>query len=438
MPAPAAGAAGAGAWVAAALALAPPRPPATPAAPRLCSKSCGSIHLALAAGTNDPDADHEKGAIAPRRFGVPRRRRPRKRRRGSLGKLIPRSWAESPRTCRKGCGRSRHPPARTAHETCRGRAALPPERAARTTTRGRRRAPIPPSQPPDGRRGRPGAVTRAAAPGRLAGPGYKRPTHPCRRPRPVALRRRGRRLARPAPRRSWTRTPWTLILGRPAAPEIRAPSAGSWADLGAGRSPGGRRPGAGAIWGRSRAITLPPSPARPARRRRRPSCRLQWYRRRPKSPAGPGTCRPAQRPANDAAIARHRRAGRLRRPAGHRAAAAVGASVRPHRRCGHIPAIGPPQNGPPSPAITPGRRTVVPLAMLRSGTWGWIIQDVPTPGPAAPASSNSAARPHRGGRRHRRVRIVSRVPATRRAQARGSRAGRSAPPTPQRARAGGW
>ena len=87
----------------------PPRAPATPAAaaalvPKAAALSISRWH----AGTNDPDADHEKGDIAPRRFGGLRAAAaprigvasPRDRSESSS----PRSWAESPRTCRKGCG----------------------------------------------------------------------------------------------------------------------------------------------------------------------------------------------------------------------------------------------------------------------------------------------------------------------------------------------
>ena len=237
--------------------------------------------------------------------GVPRRRRPRKRRRGIARKAHPRDPGPSPpgRAARAAGGasatRPRARPTRRRAEAC---AAPRRARAARTTTRGRRRAPI---LPVHNRRTaveeadleRRYSRSRARTPGRAWG--IKRPTHPCRRPRPVYLL--GERPAAgpgwATPRRSWTWTPWTLILAeilcyRDLERRRRGPGRTSGPSQGEGR-----RPGAGAIWGMApRHLPCRRRPRDPFRRRRRPSCRLQWYRRRPKSPAGPGTCRPAQKP----------------------------------------------------------------------------------------------------------------------------------------------
>ena len=237
--------------------------------------------------------------------GVPRRRRPRKRRRGIARKAhhLDPGPSRPGRAARVVGGasatRPRARPTRKPVEAC---AALPPERAARTTTRGRRRAPI---LPVHNRRTAVEEVdlerlysrSRARTPGRASV--TKRPTHPCRRPRLVCPSA-ARPAAGPAwatPRRSWTWTPWTLILAATRCcldQERRRRGPGRTSGPSQGE---GRRPGAGAIWGMvPRHLPYRRLQPDPFRRRRRPSCRLQWYRRRPKSPAGPGTCRPAQKP----------------------------------------------------------------------------------------------------------------------------------------------
>ena len=154
-------------------------------------------------------------------LGVPRRRRPRKHRRGIARKAHHLDPGPSPpgRAARAAGGasatRPRARPTRKPVEAC---AALRQERAARTTTRGRRRAPTVRGPNPnrtaveEADLERRYSRSRARTPGRACG--AKRPTHPCRRPRPVCPSA-ARPAAGPAwatPRRSWTSTPWTLIL----------------------------------------------------------------------------------------------------------------------------------------------------------------------------------------------------------------------------------
>ena len=239
-------------------------------------------------------------------LGARRRRRPRKRRRGIAPRAHHLDPGPSPpeRAARAAGGasatRPRARPTRKPVEAC---AAPRHARAARTTTRGRRRAPI---LPVHNRRTAVEEVdlerlysrSRARTPGRASG--IKRPTHPCRRPRLVCPSA-ARPAAGPAwatPRRSWTWTPWTLILAATRCcldQERRRRGPGRTSGRAVHR--GGRRPGAGAIWGMvPRHLPYRRLQPDPFRRRRRPSCRRQWYRRRPKSPAGPGTCRPARRP----------------------------------------------------------------------------------------------------------------------------------------------
>ena len=239
-------------------------------------------------------------------LGARRRRRPRKRRRG----IAPRAHHLDPgpnppeRAARVVGGasatRPRARPTRKPVEACAGRRRA---RAARTTTRGRPRAPTVRGPNPNrtaaaaAGRARRYSRSRARTPGRAWG--IKRPTHPCRRPRLVCPS-----AARPAagpgwatPRRSWTWTRWTLILEATRCcldQERRRRGPGRTSGRAVHR--GGRRPGAGAIWGMvPRHLPYRRLQPDPFRRRRRPSCRLQWYRRRPRSPAGPGTCRPARR-----------------------------------------------------------------------------------------------------------------------------------------------
>jgi copper homeostasis protein CutC len=263
------------AWVAAALALAPPRPPATPAAaaalvPKAAALSISRWH----AGTNDPDADHEKGDIAPRRFGGPApppppKASPRDRSESSS----PRSWAESPRTCRKGCGRSfGHPPARTAHEkTCRGLRGSS-TRAGRENhyarTASRSNSPRPEPKPDGRRRGRPGAPL-LAQPRQDAWPGlgYQEADAPVPAPK-ACLPFGGEAGGWPGlgdPEEELDVDAMDFDFGGdPLLPRSRAPSAGSWADLGAGRSPGRAPSGSWGDLGDGPApFTLPPSPARP-------------------------------------------------------------------------------------------------------------------------------------------------------------------------------
>jgi len=113
------------AWVADALALAPPRAPATPAAAAALVSQAAAFQLAgWSGGGQDPKPALAKAGVAPRRFGGPSPPPPPPRVQQSprSDSSSPRTWSESPRTCRKGCGWSfGHPPARTAHEkTCRG------------------------------------------------------------------------------------------------------------------------------------------------------------------------------------------------------------------------------------------------------------------------------------------------------------------------------
>ena len=116
-----------------------PRPPATPAAAaalvqklRLCPSP------AWHAGTNDPDADHEKGDIAGR-FGGPRRRRPRRHRR-DRSESHPRDPGPNPPDVPQGREELRpagaHGPRK--RRGLRGSSLSGP----REHTRGRRRAPI--------------------------------------------------------------------------------------------------------------------------------------------------------------------------------------------------------------------------------------------------------------------------------------------------------
>ena len=279
------------AWVAAALALAPPRGAGAPAAaaalvPKAAALSITRWH----AGTNDPDADLKNNG-APRRGGLGSRAAaaPKASPRDRSESSSPRSWAESPRTCRKGCGRSfGHPPARTAHEkTCRGLRGSS-TRAGRENhyarTASRSNSPRP--QPPDGRRrGRPGAPllrSRARTPGRLGGPPAIKAKHPKEAPK-ACLPFGGEAGGWPGlgdPEEELDVDAMDFDFGGdPLLPRSRAPSAGSWADLGSHRG----RPPSGS-WGDlgdgpapfalpPSPARLPPSPARPLPAPAAPSCR---------------------------------------------------------------------------------------------------------------------------------------------------------------------
>ena len=241
--------------------------------PRLCPKAAALSISRWHAGTNDPDADHEKGDIAPRRFGGPApppppKASPRDRSESSS----PRSWAESPRTCRKGCGRSfGHPPARTAHEkTCRGLRGSS-TRAGRENhyarTASRSNSPRPEPKPDGRRRGRPGAPL-LAQPRQDAWPGlgYQEADAPVPAPK-ACLPFGGEAGGWPGlgdPEEELDVDAMDFDFGGdPLLPRSRAPSAGSWADLGS--QPGGRAPSGswGDLGDGPAPFTLPPSPARP-------------------------------------------------------------------------------------------------------------------------------------------------------------------------------
>ena len=323
------------AWVAAALALAPPRPPATPAAaaalvPKAAALSISRWH----AGTNDPDADHEKGAIAPRRFGGPAPPPPPKAiAAGSLGKLITEILGRVAPDVPQGLRAELRPPAR-AHgprETCRGLRGSS-TRAGRENhyARTASRSNSAPSQPISaaeaaGRARR--AARRARTPGRASV--IKRPTHPCRRPRLVCPSA-ARPAAGPAwatPRRSWTWTPWTLILA-----EIRCYLDQERRRRGPGRTSGrAEPPGKGAVrelgrsggWSRAIYLTAVSSQTRSGAggvlRAASSGTAAARSRQLAPGPVAPLRSRRERRGHR----AGHRRAGRLRRPAGHRAAAPV-------------------------------------------------------------------------------------------------------------------
>ena len=154
-------------------------------------------------------------------LGVPRRRRPRRHRRG----IAPRAHHLDPGPSRRGpaaraaggasATRPRARPTRKPVEACAAHRQGP---AARTTTRGRRRART--VRGPNQNRTAAAAAgrarrcsrSRARTPGRAWAIKKKHPK--TRNPRPAYLlgERRGAGPGSATPRRSWTWTPWTLIL----------------------------------------------------------------------------------------------------------------------------------------------------------------------------------------------------------------------------------
>ena len=332
----AAAAAGAGRVGRRRLALAPPRPPATPAAAAaLVPRAAGALRAPRwHAGTNDPDADHEKGDVAPRRFGGPAPPPPPKaaQRSPRSGRQRVAAAGPNPPDVPQGLREELRPPAR-AHGP---REDL--SRAARVVDARGPRAPLradeasrsnsPRPRPPDGRRrGRPGArAARAAAPGRLAGPGG--PGNGARPPGSAqglsTFWGRGRRLARLGrPRGGAGRRRHGLRLWGDHAPEIKGAVGGVLGGLGAGRSPGRAPSGSwGDLSDGPAPFAPPPSPARPVPFVP-PSVNVPPP---PEVATWPRDLSPRSRSRRERRGHRagHRRAGRLRRPAGHRAAAPVG------------------------------------------------------------------------------------------------------------------